>query len=438
MINTPENILLLTVDALREDDSDPLRNAIPASYDIITVDRCIATGSGTSTAFPGILTSTHPLEYGGYSGIGSDRVPLAEVLSDSGFETAGFHSNPLLSRKFGYNRGFDKFYDSVGSKRRLNRVLRDFLPSSIHRLIKEVYFRLTDYQQLPYDRADDINNRVLDWLNEVEEAWFCWAHYMDPHHPYKPPSKYTNVPEDDIDQFWQQLNDDPNEIPDAEVETLRNLYRSEVSYLADSLSSLFEQLEQEGHLNETLVVLTADHGEEFRDHGDLLHKPKLHRELVEVPLLFTGGCVTETKTIHGLFSALDIPATIIDSIGELPPDNWRGRPVREEETRDACFTELSHTSGEGGEVAPERIKISYRTDDWTFIHDRQADTDRLYSRHSDPMEKEDVSSEHEGLLKDMREAVKIHLEDVVDRTTTGRQTKVDESVEERLSDLGYR
>jgi arylsulfatase A-like enzyme len=262
---------------------------------------------------------------------------------------------------------------------------------------------------------------------------------MDPHHPYKPPSEYTTVPDQNIDRLWQQLNDDPTKISDTEVDTLRDLYRSEVEYLTDSISALLNKLEQEGQLKDTLVVITADHGEEFRDHGDLLHKPKLHHELVEVPLLITGGSVTESTTVGGLVSSLDIPATIVDAIGHSIPDSWRGDPIQGSEGAiSGCFTELSHTSGEGGEVVPERIKVSYRTEDWTFIHDRQAGTESLYSRHDDLKEQHDVGNDHDDLLTEMQEAVDTHLDNIINETATSRNTSVDESVEERLGDLGYR
>lgn len=438
MIRTPRNVLLITIDALRSDEFDPIQNALPSSNTTI-LNRCIATGPGTSTAFPGILTSTYPFEYTGYEEIGQGRTSVAESLADAGFDTAGFHSNPLLSRRFGYDRGFDTFYDSIGSKRRLNGVLRRYAPRAVHDLVKRVYYRVTDHQQLPYDRAASINARALNWLETRDSPWFCWVHYMDPHHPYKPPSEYTTLPKERIDRLWKQLNDNPTEIPDSEVKKLRDLYRAEVEYLADSLADFFERLEREGLLEETLVIITADHGEEFRDHGDLLHKPKLHRELVEIPLLLTGECVDESVEVVRPISSMDVPTTILDVVGEETPASWRGTSILDKASaRSGCFSELSHTSGGGGEVRPDRVKVAYRTENWTFIHDRQAGEDRLYDRRKDLSEREDVSEEREYITRKKRTVVDDHLENVLGGASGGSNGDLDDSIEERLADLGYK
>lgn len=440
VIRKPENVVLLTIDALRADSFEHIEKSLPSELNTVTVENCFATGPGTSTAFPGIMTSTYPLEYEGYSGVGEDRTTIATVLRRNGYETGGFHSNPLLSEDFGYEAGFETFYDSIGTKRRLNRLLNEYAPSAVHEFVKNVYYRLKDFDELPYDRAEDINNRASRWLRNADSDAFCWVHYMDPHHPYKPPVEYTDVSESYVNELWHQLNDDPTELTDEDVDVLWTLYEQEIEYLRDELSGFLEEQYEEGHLDDTLLVVMADHGEEFRDHGDLLHRPKLHDELVNVPLLFAGDVVERGAHLDETVSSIDVPATILDLLDITPPSSYRGKNIFDPSvTRESCFSELSHESGAGGAVKEDRIKVACRTSEWTYIYSRQSESQRLYEPGETPKEQTDVSAENPDAVAEMESKVESHLDTVL-RKTTSRDDResVDDEIESRLADLGYK
>ncbi|MWG34433.1 sulfatase [Halomarina oriensis] len=439
-IRNPNNVLVLTVDCLRADISQTMQwDSFLEPFDTIEFTDCIATGSGTSTSFPGILTSTYPLEFDGYGSVGSDRTTLAGLFSSNGFATGGFHSNPLIGEDFGYGDGFDEFYDSVGGKRRLNSVLRRALPKPLHEFIKKAYFKSTDYNDLPYERANEVNIRAEQWIRSADSPWFCWIHYMEPHHPYKPPADYTDVDEAVQNDLWMRMNEDPESITDEEVDVLRSLYEAEIEYLSTQLTNLVDSLSEDGLLDDTLIVVLADHGEEFRDHGGLAHRPVLYEELVHVPLLFSGDVVEADRTDERLVSTLDVATTVAHASGISPADSYRGADLLsvDEQPRERCFSELSHTSGGGGEVVEDQLKVSCRTVEWSFIHDRQQGDDFLFNRQTDFREQNDVSSDHPAVVEEFRDEVLAHL-DVVLSGASNRREEVGEEVEDRLRELGYR
>jgi len=434
-----DNVLLLTIDCLRADRFDSRAwNIFPDGISTVSFKECIATGPGTSTAFPGILFSTYPLEYSGYGKIKDSRTSLAKVFRKNGVSTAGFHSNPLLAESVGYGQGFETFYDSIDSKRQINSLFNRILPDTLHQVVKNAYFKSVKYQDLPYNRAEHINERILTWVDGREEDWFCWAHYMDPHHPYKPPSEYTDVDEEIINDLWNRMNNEPEGINDNEVKILQSLYDSEIRYLQEQLKDLFLRLQHNNQLSNTLIVVLADHGEAFREHGELAHPPLLYDELIHVPLVFASKAFSESENVSSLVSTIDVAPTILKLSNEGVPSTYRGESLFSSDyAREGALTELSHESGGGGEVKLDEIRVSYRTSKWKYIHDRQTGEDELYNLSKDPVEQNNVIENNPDVRDELYSVITEHLTEIVDDHSRQRE-EVDESVEQRLIDLGYR
>lgn len=431
------NVLLLTVDCFRRDVFERGRWLDPVPGGRAVFDTCIATGPGTRTAFPGLLTSTYPLESGGYARVGPDRTVLSEPLRSGGYETAGFHSNPNLGGHNGWGAGFDTYYDSVVGKRRLNRILKGVFPRRIADLVKGTYLTTAGRTELPYERARSINGRVSAWLRDRDAPWFCWAHYMDLHHPYLPPAEFRSVPEDEARRLWQQLNEDEDELSDRDVENLRGLYRGEATYLEGAIRELLTGLEEDGALEETLVVLTADHGEEFREHGSLTHKEKVYEELINVPLVLAGDVVVDSR-FDGIVSSLDVPVTVLGAVGDgvSTPESYRGLDLSGGgTTRTGAFSEIAHTRSTG--MSPDDLVVAYRTERWKYVHDRQRARNELYDLEEDPGETENLIDARRDLAADLRKRIDDHVEAHLDAdfdTHSGPGA----DVEARLANLGYR
>ena len=177
------NVILLTIDTLRRDvlgcyEGGNLTPFIDSLQDrSIRFSRAHSPAPYTQAAFPGILTSSYYLEYGKQKMLSSKRILISEVLKKAGITTAGFHSNPYLSGYFGWNRGWDLFYDSMEDE--------------------------VD-EKVPYIKADKINKKVETWLSSYMggrnyNPFFLWVHYMDLHEPYIPERKYINIVDPSIE-----------------------------------------------------------------------------------------------------------------------------------------------------------------------------------------------------------------------------------------------
>jgi len=381
-----KNIILLTIDTLR-------RNAL-GSYGIGTVspfidsiqDRCIrfdnahSTGPYTRAAFPGLLTSSYYLEYGMEKTLSRKRLLISEVLNKSGIVTAGFHSNPYVSGYFGWNRGWNVFYDSMEDE-------------------------VSD--MIPYIKAERINKKVDDWLSshlrgENYKPFFLWLHYMDVHEPYIPERKYIDM----IDPFLQ-LNEKEmyqlfkevllkRDVSDREkVEILRKLYCAHVREVDDDIKEFWGILEKWNLLRDSWVILTADHGDEFGEHGGLSHDGKMYSELVHVPLIIYEPGRKRREVCDTLVSTIDIPPTIVYLFGLKPVEAFRGHsllplynyPVK------GVFGEAvdKHGSQEKGE---EKEVHYYRQGNLKIIYRERDDLWELYDLESDPKEQSNIVRSH--------------------------------------------
>ena len=172
-----KNVILLTIDTLRRDVLGCYGEGTFTPFIDSVQDQCIrfykahSPGPYTRAAFPGILTSSYYLEYGKQKRLSGKRVLVSELLKKAGMMTAAFHSNPYLSAYFGWNRGWDVFYDSM----------QDEVDPKV-----------------PYIKAEKINQKVETWLSshlsqEGHRPFFLWLHYMDVHEPYVPARKYIDM-----------------------------------------------------------------------------------------------------------------------------------------------------------------------------------------------------------------------------------------------------
>jgi arylsulfatase A-like enzyme len=284
------DIVLIVIDTLRADHLPSYGYDKPVAPFLaelasrgVVCERAHATSSWTAPSTASLHSSLNPLQHGVLQGILADlqqarheqvpvlnRVPesvsmLAEVLRDAGYATFAVTDNPNICREMGFAQGFDHF--------------RNFM----------------------YDGAPAVNAAVTTWAPALEaaEPSFLYLHYMDPHEPYHRREPYF------------QPGGDRREV-------MVNAYDSEIRWLDDHIRELNDRL---GWDENTLIVITSDHGEEFLDHGAFDHGRTLFHEVLDVPLIFVlpdgrnaGGRVNERVTL------LDVLPTLRELVG-LPPDS---------------------------------------------------------------------------------------------------------------------
>jgi arylsulfatase A-like enzyme len=418
---TVENVLLLTVDALRADHcgfagydggTTPFLDSLAA--DSLTFESAFAVGPGTPSSFASLFSSRYPLEFGGYEGFSAVRPSLPEHLHRRRVGTAGIHSNPYLSRHYGYDRGFDHFDDSFegttepGLFDRVKTEAGALLSrnETAYRLGRRLFLALVD-EEKPYVDAAETTDRVLEWLAEPPDRWFCWAHYLDVHEPYLPPEEYLerDLSLARVEALNGRVQSDDPSLSERDLSDLEALYDGELRYVDAELERLFDALEARGRLDDTALVVTADHGEEFLDHGALGHHPRLYDELLHVPLLVwlppaARGAFEEPVTgrVRGQVSLLDVAPTVTDLLGVDPEPRFGGRSVLGESGH-PVVAEVSNPHGVL-KVDERFRRRAVRTDGWKLIVGPEGE--ELYDLEADPGEREDLHADRPDRAADLR------------------------------------
>ena len=378
-----KNVILLTIDTLRKDvlgcyggdqNLTPFLDSIQSRS--IRFSRALSAGSYTQSGFPGILTSSHYLDYG-YSKekkFNPGRVLVSEPLQKQGILTAGFHSNAYLCAYFGWNRGWAHFYDSMEDD-------------------------VTDKK--PYIEAPTINRKVREWLGKQkgsDKRMFIWTHYMDVHEPYVPEKRYVDMIDPSIglsdDEMFALFKDVllKRDVSNPEtVELLRKLYLAGVRRADDSAKEFFGILEEAGVLQDSIVIITADHGDEFGEHGGLSHDGKMYSELVDVPLIVFDPSLAEGRVVDTVVSTADIPPTVVQEFGVDPVERFEGHSLLPVEAYagTGVFGEAVDKYGER-EKGDEKPVYFYREDDLKIIYWEGKDSWEMYDLSKDPEEKQNI------------------------------------------------
>ncbi|MEF8867312.1 MAG: sulfatase [Haloarculaceae archaeon] len=404
-----ESVLLLTVDALRADHcgfagsdrvTTPFLDSLAA--EALVFESAFAVGPGTPSSFAALFSSRYPLEFGGYEGFSAARPSLPEHLHRRGVTTAGVHSNPYLSRHYGYDRGFDHFEDSFEEADEpglLDRVKTEAgallsRNETAYRLGRRLFLAVFD-EEKPYVDATETTDRVLDRLSDAPDRSFCWAHYLDVHEPYLPPGEHLDreLSPGRVEALNDRVQTDDPDLGEGDLADLEALYDGELRYVDAELRRLFEELEARGRLEDTAVVITADHGEEFLDHGRLGHHPRLYDELLHVPFLvwLPPGARDELDApasgrVSGQVSLLDLAPTVTDLLGIDPAPRFGGRSV----LRESGHPVVSEVSNPHGVLKiDERFRRrSVRSEGWKLVVG--PDGEELYDLEADPDELEDL------------------------------------------------
>lgn len=444
------NLALVTVDSLRADhvgcygydrETTPTLNALADEAHLFST--AVAHACATRPSFPSLLTSTHGLLYGGFDHLSADRVPLSEPLSEAGYATAGFHSNAYLSAEFGYDRGFDTFSDFVEDPGLLSRVRR-YVANNVQGPVKDVlswvHAKTEEHAGVDvgayYKNATDLTDEALAWVERAPEPWFLWVHYMDPHHPYVPPEDHqqfgASLSQRRGVKLRQRVLQDPDDLSAADWDDLERLYDAEVRYVDEEVGRLLNGLDR------ATWLLTADHGEEFYDHGNFGHKNRFYEEHVHVPLLVgrsdgeSPALGPDEPTVQDHLVGLnDVPVTLLEAADVPVPDSYRGRNLFDG-GRDRVVGAWAPDAG----TSPEQARFMCRTETGKYIVDTDTGDVEFYDLERDPDESENRAdtadtTEYERAVEEFEAAVEQTAQTVERRS-------VDEEVERQLESLGYR
>ncbi len=408
------NIILIVQDTMRADHSSlhgyeksttPALDALAERG--ITFREARSTSSWTWPSTASILTGLLPDEHGVTDDsacylLGKNET-LAEALQARGYTTAAYACNPLISAQKNFDQGFESFSSSG----------KAFLKTS------------------------DLIEEIRSWIRlQAGTRFFLYLHLVDPHAPYEPrPESLAAVgepvPEDfpgqraleqykkaalgglGFDQHGERKPSSP--FPEGHIEQFEGLYDASILTGDYFLGAIVEELEESDLVDETVIVFTSDHGEEWMDHGYLLHGQSVHRELVHVPLVMAGpglarGAVSETPVSNRHIAAtlariggaeLAGPSDAIDLTSpELLPERavfyatthgrWNGRRGRQPiyGVRDGQWVLHFAPKGSDFGVAARKAPVEGQC--------------KLYNVEQDPAEQLDVSAQHPQVTERLR------------------------------------
>jgi arylsulfatase A-like enzyme len=282
------------------------------------------------------------------------------------------------------------------------------------------------YPQNFYQVAAVVNDYALDWLEISQDTrFFLFLHYMDPHDPYFE-HPYNGV------GYARASNQNPDP---ALAPTFSQLYDGENRYLDEHLGKLFDWLKAEELYDESLIILTADHGEEFQEHGGWWHGQTLYQEQIAVPLIVKlPGNAQAGQVNSDLVRSLDIAPTILDAAGLSIPEAMIGRSlVGNTEPPDYAFAEEDHEGNVLQALRSPTHKLILANDD----NPRGLPSEALFDLGIDPSEQQNLFATEPDQAETLRQMLRQELTLALERAVAGESGELDASLQEKLRDLGY-
>jgi len=381
-----KNLILITIDTLRKDMVGIYNHKFSLTPYLDSMEECCtvfrypyATGPYTQASFQGILTSEYYLEYGKEKKLNPKKILISEVLKERGIYTAAFHSNAYLSYYFGYNRGWDTFYDSMADE------------------VTDMY---------PFIRGEGINNKVEEFLSNFsfKKPLFLWVHYMDVHEPYIAEEEHLSKIDPEIKLSKEEMfllfknTLHPRDVSDAnKIDTLKKLYMANVKETDGYLKDLFAVFSSHNLLDNSTFIITSDHGDEFSEHGGLSHDGKMYNELVSVPLLvYEKSC--KKKLIDTPVSLIDIPTTICDILDIEPSPSFKGTSLLSPSQNRTIFGEAMGKIGHKEKDTDKPIYYLLK-DSLKVIYNQNDSSWQAYDQKEDKKEQNNIISEIPDKLK---------------------------------------
>jgi arylsulfatase A-like enzyme len=325
---------------------------------------------------------------------------MAEYLRDRGYDTAGFVANTFFcSRWFGLSRGFVHYEDVAIDP---VEILRS---SGLGRALWGKIGAVTNDRPTAYFRRRDaarIDDELLAWLSRRPEGrpFFAFLNYYDAHDPYLVPEdgphpsggRPRSARDLEVLRDWHRRG--RASIAAGEVELGREAYEDCIGYLDRQLARLFESLGARGLLENTLVVLTSDHGEEFNEHGILGHGQNLYSQVLHVPLIVVGPRVPAGRIVSDPVSLRDLPATLVDVLGLADRSPFPGRSLARrwadaapaDAEGEPVMSEIDDDDGRFREGPPSRAIVDR---DRVYIRSGEG-REELYDLVGDPAETRDL------------------------------------------------
>ncbi|MBW2272156.1 MAG: sulfatase [Deltaproteobacteria bacterium] len=360
--SAPRNLLLITVDTLRSDHlgawgygrgTSPAIDALAAGG--VVFEDAYSHTSWTLPSLATLMTSLYTSSHGAWdfkSKLPESVTTLAEILTGRGYRSGAVVTHVFAGRKYGMHQGFVEFDE-------------DLVVDGIRAHVQITSPRVTA--------------KGLEWIRRragEEQPWFLWLHYFDPHGEYM---------------------EHPGISAAFGREEKRDLYDGEIAFTDRAIGSLLRGLEELGRAGDTVVVLTADHGEEFAEHGRTRHGKTLYEEVIRVPLIVRAPGLAPGR-VQGAVPSVDLLPTLLELMDLPAPAGIEGASLVA--AMEGAPLEARPVLGELRAMAFKDAD-SYRRGRWKVIREGWRQRDHLYDLETDPAEQVDLAAEHPDRLERM-------------------------------------
>jgi len=397
------NVLIITVDTLRADrlPAYGFDGVATPAFDRLADEGIVFENAQSTTpltlpAHTSMFTGNYPLlhgvlDNGGYL-VPEEAETLAETLAASGYRTGGFVAAYVLDRRWRLNQGFDTFYD-------------DFeIDGGGQRLIGMASL------QRP---ANEVVDRAIDWLDEPSgDPFFLWVHLYDPHTPYDPPEPYAS-----------RHRNRP--------------YLGEIAFTDSQIGRLLDHLEQQGLLDDTFVVVVADHGESLGEHGESEHGLFIYDAVTHVPLIIRvpfgdyGGTRRGEPT-----SIVDVTPTVLEMTGVGASSDLHGislvasfdaqfEPSPRYVYSESWYARLHYGWSPLQALRGDRYKLILSSDP------------ELYDMRQDPREADNLVGRMNTVEAELTRAAEASFAGWSAQSLQSTPTELDEATRNKLASLGY-
>jgi arylsulfatase A-like enzyme len=468
------DIYLVVMDAFRADRLsyyDAPRYLAPTlemfGVDAVVFREAYTVSSWTKPAVASAFTATYPGTHGvnaSFLPIPKEAATLAEVLRKGGYRTISVSANPNVTRPARTVDGFDiaddtshgPLFNAAGPPVSCMRPFVAF--EGLRPLLGPLFIRSLD--------GLNVTARLKFWTGFAgERPTFYYVHYMEPHIPnwprpeyafeYRPylarvdPSRLARIASGPF--FWHEVLKDPTFVPEFDANELalaRALYDADIRRMDVVIEALLEDVIGRSDRGAgAVIVITADHGEEFLEHGRWLHGAGLHHEVARVPLMIKApGC--RPGVVEGPVDLVDLPRTLASFAGLEPPPAWEGLDLTPaimsgaELPRRKLLLEGIHTilPPSAGEETGASLKLYGLVDgDYYYLKDENADVEYLYDRRRDRWQKDNLAADAEfgGVLAEARAATARLRARAAAKAFRQEEMRLTPATERQLKTLGY-
>jgi arylsulfatase A-like enzyme/tetratricopeptide (TPR) repeat protein len=391
-------VVLITIDTCRADhlgsygfpqDTTPNLDALAGDGVRFTAAYSAApiTRPAHASLLTGLIPPAHGVRDNAQHSLPSSFMTLAELLGGDGFSTGAFISSFVLDSRFGLDQGFDTYDDEFESPVEELGVLTR--------------------------KGEETSRRVVDWLKRhLDEDFFLFVHYWDPHVEYRPP-----------EPFASRFQADP--------------YAGEIAYADFCIGQVLDELKRLGLFEGTLIIVTADHGEMLGEHGESQHGFFIYRSSIRVPLIVKAPGVQTHRTVHQSVGLVDVMPTVCSFFGIEPPEGIQGRdlgvflgPGSEGVDDHGVYTESLWPTKYGGSPLTGIVSGTSQ-----FI---KAPTPELYNLEVDPGQLDNLAASRPVEAGQLEDALRSILKTVGDSSLeTSSSGSLDSSTRQKLRALGY-